>query len=139
MYIKNKASNGSNFAPSPKKNPHRDHEKNKKKGGLIENTYLSFFSSVRKNMPYVCDSEGILHFRCPICSIHMPESSLTRYPPETVEMRAFGEHLNEQDCCYECCLGLRCRHCKQQYFDRWWTLWVGQTLTPWIHPPHRYC
>jgi len=43
MYIKNKATNGAKFAPLPKKNPDRDHEKNKKRGGLIENTYLSFF------------------------------------------------------------------------------------------------
>jgi len=34
MYIRKKASNGSKFAPLPKKNPHRDHEKNKKRGVL---------------------------------------------------------------------------------------------------------
>jgi len=43
MYIKNKASNGSKFAPLPKKNPHRDHEKNKKRGVLYKTLTCDFF------------------------------------------------------------------------------------------------
>jgi len=49
MYIKNKANNGSKFAPLPKKNPHRDHEKNKKGGFYTKHLPVIFFICSQKH------------------------------------------------------------------------------------------